>query len=1018
MKVFLHGKKCGLRSKLALSRRFMCLILACVFIIQAVPAARAAGELHFDDFADIIGTHTINPDIPVFRNYLNALPSLYRPDVSVVIEAADFTRYEENGVPLLPEVFTDFKEMSGSSILTGEASLIEFNVEIHEAGLYEILIEYYPIEGRSSAIQRSFFINGELPFRELALIELPRIWQNRHVVEQAGAEFIAWDKDNQGNDLRPRMSESPEWIAKKVHDAMGYIAEPLSIFLMEGTHTISLYSLREPMLLRRITLQNHEPVRSYAEVFAAWEAAGAVDTSGQLVRIRAEEASRTSSQMLYPVQDQSSPAIMPVSARYLLNNSIGGFSWRFSGQWIEWDFTVPQTGYYYLTMHSRQNFRRGVNVARKISINGEVPFTELESYGFPFARRWRTDNISDENGTPFRFFLEAGRTHTLRMEAVLGDFGEIIAAVRESVYELNNIYRRVISRTGLTPDRHADYQIARTFPHLTQEMTAVRDRLDRALYEMRRVGGMSSERERILITMRDQLDILIRDNERFPRLVTSFRENIRACGTWLNEAIEQPLQLDEIFFHSPDVDKVIENSSWFHRVWHEIVRLFYSFIIDYNQIGNVVEDGDVITLWIGSGRDQANVVKALIEERFTRYTGINVNLMLVDMNTLLQASLAGEGPDVAIQVASELPMNFGLRGSVADLSEFPDFEEVRSRFAESAMVPYEYGGWTFALPETQIFPMMFYRKDILAELNMELPDTWDDVFIIMSELAFNHMEFGMLPSEQIFTMLLFQHGGEYYTPCRTRSALDTEEAMNAFRIYTEFYTDFGLDRATSVEERFRTGETPIIIADYTLYNNLQISAPDLRGIWGMAPVPGVRQPDGTIDRSVSSNAGGMAMATTMIGVIGGSGSATIMMNDTDKPLQVWEFMKWWTSADTQVMFGREMESLMGPAARVPTANQEAFSMLPWPAADYRALRYQFNWVRGIPQVPGGYMTFRNVNNAFYDVTTPIYDRPRNTRIPMPREALMDRIILINDEIRNKRSEFRLPLYYATEQMGR
>jgi len=231
-------------------------------------------------------------------------------------------------------------------------------------------------------------------------------------------------------------------------------------------------------------------------------------------------------------------------------------------------------------------------------------------------------------------------------------------------------------------------------------------------------------------------------------------------------------------------------------------------------------------------------------------------------------------------------MNFGLRGSVADLSEFPDFEEVRSRFAESAMVPYEYGGWTFALPETQIFPMMFYRKDILAELNMELPDTWDDVFIIMSELAFNHMEFGMLPSEQIFTMLLFQHGGEYYTPCRTRSALDTEEAMNAFRIYTEFYTDFGLDRATSVEERFRTGETPIIIADYTLYNNLQISAPDLRGIWGMAPVPGVRQPDGTIDRSVSSNAGGMAMATTMIGVIGGSGSATIMMNDTDKPTGV------------------------------------------------------------------------------------------------------------------------------------
>jgi len=977
--------------------------------LTLAPSSVAKTDLSWDDFTDIIGTHSVNPSILTYRDYLTQKPKTV-PSGSVTIEAETFSRYEEEGIAMTPEKYTDFEGMSGVSVLTGETAVIEFDVNISEAGLYEIHIEYYPVEGKSSAIQRSLFVDGMLPYREMALIELPRIWQNKEAKEQAGAETFIWEKDNRGNDLKPIMVESPKWIDAYVRDSGGYITTPLVIYLEAGVRTISLYSLREPMLLRRIVLTSSETIPDYAGALSSWEANGASDTTGHNIVIGAQDAVRTSSQMLYPIQDQSSPAVSPSSPKYFLNNTIGGNSWRMSGQWVEYDFTVPETGFYELTLHSRQNFRRGTYVSRRISINGEVPFTELEDYGFRFNRHWRTDKLSSDEGAPFKFYFEAGTTNTIRIEAVLGELGGIISTVRDCVYELNNIYRRVISRTGVQPDKFADYQIARALPELRSQMTVLRDDLDDVLSDLRAMGGQSSERERVLITMRDQLDILIKDVELFPRHVSSFRTNIRACGAWLNEAIEQPLQLDFISVHSPDVTVKSPRNNIFHRIWHEISRLWYSFIIDYNQVGNVAEDGDVITLWIGSGRDQANVIKALIDESFTRNNGINVNVMLVDMNTLLQASLAGQGPDVAIQVASELPMNFGLRGSVMDLSDFEGFDEVRSRFAESAMVPYEFEGQAFALPETQIFPMMFYRRDILAELEMELPQTWDDVSVIMSELAFNHMEFGMLPSEQIFTMLLYQHGGQYYNENKTRSALDREEAINAFRMFTEFYTDYKLDRATSVEERFRTGETPIIIADYTFYNNLQISAPELRGIWGFAPVPGIRQEDGTINRAVSSNGGGAAAATAMIGVMGGSGSAAVMMSSTDYPEQVWKFLSWWTSADTQVRFGREMESLMGPAARVPTANQEAFSKMPWPAHDYRALRYQFDFVKGIPQVPGGYYTWRNVNNAFYAVTTPETDRPAGgTRLPMPREELMDRVILINDEIRYKRIEFGLPL---------
>ena len=62
----------------------------------------------------------------------------------------------------------------------------------------------------------------------------------------------------------------------------------------------------------------------------------------------------------------------------------------------------------------------------------------------------------------------------------------------------------------------------------------------------------------------------------------------------------------------------------------------------------------------------------------------------------------------------------------------------------------------------------------------------------------------------------------------------------------------------------------------------------------------------------------------------------------------------------------------------------------------------FEWVDGIPQVPGGYYSWRNLNNAFYTVTT-------ETDTASPREELMDKVLYINDEIRYKRVEFGLPV---------
>lgn len=987
-------------------KRVLSLLLAVVMLLgmcqwQAMESS-AMTIMSEEEFEELLGTYSIGEAVPLYKEYLTQVDS-NRPDKTIEVDAADYCRYEENGVTAEPEVYENYEGMNGASVLTSETALVEYEVEVAESGLYDLSLVYYPIDGKNSEIQRAFFIDGELPYRELAIINFSRVWkvdvEGEHT-DDNGILVKNWESDNQGNNVKPSMVEAPEWVTSHLYDSDGYVTDKLAVYLEKGTHTITIKSEKEPLLLRKLVLNNEEEIKSYAEVKEQWDSEGAKATSGQMIRVEAENVTKTSSQMLYPQQDQSSPTIYPSSAKELLNNSIGGNSWRLSGQWMEWEFEVPESGYYNLSLYAKQNFSRGIYVSRKISIDGKVPFEELNDYGFKYEQSWREDTLSDEAGNPYEFYLEAGK-HTLRMEVVLGEFSEIVSEVQECVEELNAIYRKVIRITGVKPDSYRDYEIEASLPGLEEELQSVSDKLTHAIDRLREVAGGSSDKETVLVTMRDQVDELIKDQERFVKIISTFRINIRATGTWITQVIAQPLQLDRIYITSPDTETDIRTANFFAKTGYELKRLYYSFVIDYNQIGNVAEEGNTnptITLWVGTGRDQANVIKAMIDETFTNETGINVNVQLVDMNTLLRAELAGEGPDVAIQVANtngiagavlntgnDTPVNYGLRNAVLDLSQFEDIDEVTSRFYDSALTAFSFDGAIYGLPETQTFPMMFYRKDILAELNLDLPETWDEVKVAMTVLAKNQMEFAMLPSEQIYSMLLYQNGGEYYNENGSASALDSDIAVNTFKEYCEYYTDYGLDSVTSAEERFRTGEAPIMIADYTVYNNLEVSAPDIKGLWDFAPVPGTVKEDGTIDRTVSC-----------------TGLASMIMADTEYPDECWEFLKWWTSADVQTQYDREMESLMGSAARVPTANIEAFENLPWPVDTYEALAEQFEWVKGIPQVPGGYFSWRNVNNAFYTVTT-----KKNTATP--REELMDKVIYINDEINYKRKEFGLPL---------
>ena len=154
---------------------------------------------------------------------------------------------------------------------------------------------------------------------------------------------------------------------------------------------------------------------------------------------------------------------------------------------------------------------------------------------------------------------------------------------------------------------------------------------------------------------------------------------------------------------------------------------------------------------------------------------------------------------------------------------------------------------------------------------------------------------------------------------------------------------------------------PIGISDYSMFNTLVMSAPEIQGKWSMTLLPGTMK-DGEIDRSSIS-----------------SGTACMIVGDTNNPNESWEFLKWWTSADIQTSYGREIESILGASARYNAANIHAIERLPWSAHERNIILTQYRYIKGFENVPGGYMTTRQLDYAFRLVTNENAN-PRETLI--------------------------------------
>ncbi len=876
------------------------------------------------------------------------------------------------------------------------AHLAEVKAEAENAGL----VAYTDEEGTVLYVERPEIVTSVI----------------NEFIDKYDLRFFVTDSSN--NELRPTMIQTPEWMEYTLHDSDGYYHEPLKFALTsgeDGTYlTLTLKGVNEPVAIGALTLTPTVTYQTYAEYYANLQASGVSLAEGtDKVRIEGENTIHTSTNVVYPVEDRSDANTSPVDTTRTLLNTIGTEKWETAGQWIRYKFQVNSAGMYEIFARYKQSYLDGMYVCRTLKIytdgydsaeaykavygntagyyNG-VPFEEATELRFDYDNSWQVKGLStgDNKAETFQLYFEDGVTYTLHFEVALGSMSSLVRKIESILDALNDDYLSIIKLTGSSPDDYRDYSFTRLLPNTMLDMLEQSVALGEVSKFLKEdTVGVSSSYTGICDKLKNLLEKMGRDEDQIAKNLDNFKSYIGSLGTFLTDSKTQPLQVDYFQIQGTSAKQPKSKANFFRAFGHEVSSFVMSFFRDYNSMGAMETDDatetDTINVWLAYGRDQSQVIRNLCTNDFTPESQIAVDLKLISGGTLLPSILAGMGPDVYLGLGQTDVINYAIRGALMNVEELEGYDDVVVNFNDAAMTVLSIADadgdmHTYGLPVTQAFNMMFVRTDILLNLNIEIPKTWEDVYIAQSKLESNNMEIGVTTD---YKMHLYQLGGSLFADDGMRINLDSVLGLKAFETMCNLFTQFSFPYKYSAANRFRTGEMPIIISDYTsLYNHLKVFATELDGCWTFVPLPGYEDEDGNINNcSVSSV------------------SAAVMVKEDNKDYtSAWTFMKWYSDAPCQTEYANEMVAILGDSAKHSTANKEALESMPWTNDEYVEISRQFNNLASIPNYPGYYIIDRYTNFAFLSAYNDDAD---------PSSELLSYIKTINKEITRKREEFNL-----------
>ncbi len=221
------------------------------------------------------------------------------------------------------------------------------------------------------------------------------------------------------------------------------------------------------------------------------------------------------------------------------------------------------------------------------------------------------------------------------MRALTGDVADILRRVEEAVFELNVWYRRIIMITGsnadssrVTIDTNRDFLLDKKIPGLMDGFQSIVDSLTVALEDVEEMYGGNGTGASTISEIIAQLKAFIKSRIPSPNgwrlTVATSAPSLHGC--WICGISRWSWIISSLY--SPDQAEPASGTNFFSQVAYRAKMFYGSFVNDYNSIGGSstttggkplevwMSTSDLATTGISSGRDQAQLLKKMIDDLF------------------------------------------------------------------------------------------------------------------------------------------------------------------------------------------------------------------------------------------------------------------------------------------------------------------------------------------------------------------------------------------------------------------
>ena len=903
-------------------------------------------------------------------------------------EASMDTASLADGTPLALE------EINGRQaiISSKQNGTINFTVDVATEGSYYLKINFTTIEGTGATARRGILIDGKAPFFEAAGVNFYRVWKN---VGSEEGKTETFSKNVIGDEIRPKQEEVVEWQDDYyLEDTTGQAVYPYQFHFTPGQHTITFTYGGQDLAFEKIVLEPFSKPDTYKDVLEANKKAG-LKAIEKTQRFEAESNYSIKNSSTLRALSQANPSSTPYSYDVKKMNVVGT-GWAQGNQYFEWVIDVAEEGLYELGIRCIQNGSEFVPTYRQLKINGEVPFQEVAAYEFKYDSKFRMEVLSDNSGTPFLFKFNKGR-NTLRLQCKSGELAKYSYQLNEDVDILSRSILAITKYVGATPDPNYDYNLFGEISYLEDNFKTISKDIQGIIDDYKKeISDKAPSFINNLKSIKKQIDDMVKKPENIAKNKAQLDSALGSLGGYAVGLGNNSVVIDYFLIGSskaePDSWKT-KNATFFQILWSTIYSTWISFFKDYDAINATSETGEIDTMlnvWIARGTEWAEVTESLVSSTFTKEKNIAVSFNVVPpsqlnagaVNVLMLSLISGKAPDLVMGSDTGSPVELAIRNASYNLKTFDDYDEVAGRFLDAIHTPFKYKDGVYALPETMNFQLMFYRKDIMEAYDMPIPETRQEIYDkVLPILYKNKLQF-YYPADH--SQFIFQYGGSYYTEDGLRSGLGTQEVFQALSEEVALFESYGFPLVANFFNRFRTGGMPIGLAGFDFYIQILNAAPEITGKWGVAPLPGRERTRENGETYIDRSMGGVAASTVVIPA------------KSQHPKEAWEFAKWWTSEETQKVFGWEIEALIGPTARWNSANLNAFKSLDWKDNDIDVIMHQLSYTKEVPVVLGGYFTGRHITNA--------WNRVIMSKEPL-RDSLEKAVLDIDKELEMKQEEY-------------